>query len=290
MKYAPAWLRKIVVIDVETTGLSAFHDRIVELGIAVFENGRWTHRADYFVNPEGRVLKQEVVDVHGITTEMVMDAPPFYEIYNKIAPFLYDAVPIAYNTSFDRRFLTHAVTRTWPRHAFHTLPPALQLDTRWIDVNPLARWCVPNLPGGKYKLPKVAEHLGFDTNEAHRADADALLAGAVLLRLIGMTPELDWSYQATLERAHRADTEYNAKKFFWQKPDKTDPESAWLGNGRAIQVYECDICHAAAPGIFKKKGWTEPEGWAYYGREGAQRLTCSPACDNVAMWHNGVLR
>ena len=56
------WLRKIVVIDCETTGLSAWDDRIVELGIAVFENGRWTHRADYYVNPEGRVLRQEVID------------------------------------------------------------------------------------------------------------------------------------------------------------------------------------------------------------------------------------
>lgn len=280
------WMRKLVVLDVETTGLDAYQDRIVELGIAVFENGRWTHRADYFVNPEGRVLRQEVIDVHGITTEQVMDAPPFYEVFNKIAPYIYDAQPVAYNSSFDRRFLMHAVTRTWPRRAFHTLPPMLQMGVRWIDVCPLARWCVPELPGNKYKLTKVAEHLGFDTTEAHRADWDALLAGGMLLKFIGDNPTLDWSYQATLDRARRADAEYNAKKFFWRKPDKEDPESAWLGKGRAVQVYECDVCHAAAPGIFKKKGWTEPEYWAHFGHAPNQLLTCSPACDSVAFWHS----
>lgn len=277
-----------MVLDVETTGLDPYNDRIVELGIAVFENGRWVHRADYFVNPEGRVLRQEVIDVHGITHEQVMDAPPFYDIYNKIAPFLYDAVPVAYNTSFDRRFISHAVTRSWPRHAFHTLPPALQLDVRWIDVCPLARWCVPELPGNKYKLVKVAEYLGFDTREAHRADWDALLTGSVLLKLVNDNPKFDWSYQATIDRARRADTEYNAKRFFWNKPDQNDPESAWLGKGRPIQVYECDVCHTLAPGIFKKKGWTEPERWAHFGPSGRQRLTCSAACDNVAMWHEGA--
>lgn len=283
------WLKKLVVLDVETTGLDSFHDRIVEIGIAVMEHGRWIHQADYFVNPEGRVLRQEVTDVHGITTEQVMDAPPFYEVYNKLAPYLYDAQPIAYNTSFDRRFILHAVTRSWPRHAFQSLPPALQLDVRWIDVCPLARAVVPDLPGGKYKLVKVAEHLGFNTRDAHRADADALITGGVLLRLIQMSPQLDWSYAATLARARKADADYNAKKFFWSKPDKNDPESAWLGKGRDIQVYECDVCHRNAPGVFKKSGWTEPESWAYYGGVGevARRLTCSAACDNIAMWHNG---
>jgi hypothetical protein len=99
----------------------------------------------------------------------------FYEVFNKIAPYIYDAQPVAYNTSFDRRFLMHAVARTWPRRAFHTLPPMLQMGTRWIDVCPLARWCVPELPGGKYKLVKVAEHLGFDSKEAHRAGWAAIL-------------------------------------------------------------------------------------------------------------------
>lgn len=280
------WMKKLVVFDVETTGFDSYNDRIVEIGIAVFEGTRWTHRADYFVNPEGRVLRQEVIDVHGITTEQVMDAPPFYEVYNKIAPYLYDALPVAYNTSFDRRFITHAVTRTWPRSAFHDLPPCLQLGTRWLDVCPLARACLPDLPGGRYKLTKVAEHMGFDTKEAHRADWDALLAGGILLALMRNNPGLDWSWDATYKRAFDADVAYASRKFFWNKPDKDDPESAWLGKGKPVQLYECDVCHGVAPGKYTKRGWVEPDHWAHYG----SLLTCSSACDNVAMWHKGALR
>src|SRR5512134_3477570 len=210
------FLHKLVVIDVETTGLSPSWDRIVEIGIAVFERTRWTHRADFFVNPEGRVLKQEVIDVHGIRPAQVMNAPQFYEVWNSIAPWLYGATPVGYGGDFDRRFISQAIVRSWPRQMFGQLPPALMLDARWIDVCALSRWCVPDLPGNKYKLEKVAEHLGFDTREAHRADYDALLTGAILLKLMKDNPTFDWRYAATIDRQRRAASEYARKKFFWQ--------------------------------------------------------------------------
>lgn len=292
------WMRRFVVIDLETTGLSSTHDRITEIGIAIFENGRFTKVADYFVNPEGRVITDKITEITGIRVEDVMDAPPFWAVWNDIAPLLYDAVPIGWNAPFDRSFLFAAIARSWPRRAFSTLPWCLQPEVRWVDAQLLARdFFRDELGAGRgYKLEKVAEHVGMHFPEKHRADVDAHVTGGLLLHMVNQsmrTPgsALAWDWASMVERQQRAGYRYAAQQWFWNKKNPKAPEQAYLPKGQVVQVYECDVCHRMQPGLFLDKGagpgWTKPDYWIYYGGPSEQdRVACSDACATVAAWHS----
>lgn len=282
----PDWMQCMAVIDVETTGLDPAHDRITELGVARFEHGAWRHKG-LFVNPEGRKLSARITEVTGITQEQADAAPPFWQAYNEIAPLLYGATPVAYNRSFDRRFLLAAVVRAWPRVAFGVLPPALDPAVPWVDVLPLARYALgadmraaQGTPYPRFSLEHVATHLGFSTDDVHRADADALLTGGVLLRLYERFRDHgDWSLGATLERVVYADFLRAMRAFF--------KAGAALPPGVRFQASQCDVCAEVKPGRFvgdsrdsDKNGWTTPTQWYTH----AGRTFCSSVCETIERW------
>lgn len=302
------WMRRFVVIDIESTGLSPTHDRITELGFALFENGRWTKFGDYFVNTEGRAITAEITDLTGIRFEDVMNAPPFWQVWNEVAPHLYGAVPVGWNAPFDRAFLFSAVARSWPRHAFGELPWCLRPDVPWIDAQLLARSFFESEGLRSFKLSQIAERVGMYMPEKHRADADAHAAGSLLLHMVNQTREsaqsARWTTPAILERQRAAGCRYAQRQWFWRKKKqlKTVEEGAldrdqlepYLPDGQAVQVYECDVCHRMEAGVLRRESgglvWTKPQGWVYYGgpRVAADQCACSPACELVANWHVSV--
>lgn len=303
------WMKRMVVLDVETTGLSPTQDRITELGFALFENGRWTQFGDRFVNPEGRAVSAEITELTGVRFEDVMDAPPFWQAWNEIAPYVYNATPVAWNAPFDRAFIFNAIARSWPRHAFGELPWCLRPDVRWIDVQLLARAHFVERGGRNFKLGQIAQHVGMHAPEAHRADADAHTAGSLLLYMLNdelngqgsRNGPTQWTWPAVMERQQVAGYAYAAKQWFWRRKKNAkrvedgemerDELEPFLPHGQRVQVYECDVCHRMEAGVLKhgEKGglvWTKPPYWLYYGGPGvADQCACSPACELVASWH-----
>ena len=88
------------VIDVETTGLSAkTGDRILEIGVTrLTPDGKIVDTLDTLINP-GRAV--QATHVHGITDEMVRDAPDFRDIIPHLNTVLDGTVIAAHNASFD---------------------------------------------------------------------------------------------------------------------------------------------------------------------------------------------
>ena len=124
------------VIDLETTGLSPRHHRIVE--IAVIQTDHWGRQQATWttrVNPEGPV---GATHIHGITQADVANAPLFRELVPTIVSLLSGRALVAHNASFDLPFLAHEFHRAswlWPdvpqlctlRESKHFLP---QLNRR----------------------------------------------------------------------------------------------------------------------------------------------------------------
>jgi len=169
---------EIALLDVETTGRDAAHDRVIEVGIVVGRGGDVVARYNWLLNP-GISIPQEARDVHGITDEQVAAAPSFEAVAREIADALRGRVPAAYNADFDKTFLLSEYARLGRTEG--APPPALRRDVSWVD--PLV-WAREIQADQKSRaLAEVAQRLGIALDKAHRASEDAEAALRVLYAL-----------------------------------------------------------------------------------------------------------
>ena len=165
-----------IAFDLETTGLSAAMDRIVEIAAVRFlETGQEIARYQTLVNPE-RPVPSGAYAVHGLSDELLSHAPTAREILPAFLAFIGDACStslLAHNAAFDAGFLG-----TELEHAGLAIP-----DCKVIDTLPLSRMRLPML--SSHRLETIAKYLGLDPAGAHRAMADSLLVKQIWLRLEG---------------------------------------------------------------------------------------------------------
>lgn len=94
-----------VVFDLETTGLDTKNDRIVEIGAVRVRDGQITDEFATLVNPECEI-PQKVIDIHGITNEMVKDAPTIAEALLMFNEFIGGDILVGQNIrDFDLPFI-----------------------------------------------------------------------------------------------------------------------------------------------------------------------------------------
>lgn len=176
------------VIDFETTGRDPDTDRVIEIGLVTFVKGRVTSRESLLVNP-GVPVPAESRAVHGITDEELAGAPDFATIMPRVMELLQGKLPVAYNASFDRRFLLSEIARTSPKAMTPAdMPPAAREDVAWVDPLVWAREILKELQNRR--LTDVAQHLGIPLERAHRAAGDAEATGRVLLALAPQMPRI----------------------------------------------------------------------------------------------------
>jgi len=177
---------KLAVIDLETTGLSAEEDRIIEVGVVCLDKGKQIELKNWLVNP-GIPVPKQAQEIHKITDQELAEAPSFQEITDELCEILKGRLPVAYNADFDRGFLLAEYNRLSPDALPDAdLPPALQKDIEWID--PLV-WVRELQQSEKSKrLTDVCARLGIPLVQAHRAAGDAEATGTVLLTLAPQLP------------------------------------------------------------------------------------------------------
>lgn len=150
---------KFACLDTETTGLSPdTGGKICEIAVSVSQGGRVVEEFSTLLNP-GVPMLPEVVAIHGITNEMVADAPTFADILPRLLGVLDDCVIVAHNADFDLSFL-----RAEFAACGMNFPPYPVMDTL-----KLAR------KSGKFqrnRLGCIAEELGISNAGWHRAMAD----------------------------------------------------------------------------------------------------------------------
>lgn len=167
----------IGMLDVETTGLDPLEDRVTEVALTAMNPlGEVVASCSWLCNP-GKEIPPEVVELTGITNEMVMEAPTFGQIAGGLSSmFPEGALGAAYNARFDRTFLM----AEWARCG-HPVPNFMKAESEWIDPMVWARVHEPYAKGkGRYKLVNVAARLNVVPKTAHRALADTETAILVL--------------------------------------------------------------------------------------------------------------
>ncbi len=156
-----------VILDLETTGFSREHDRIVEIAAIRVHDGVITERFHQRVNPE-REIPEKVSAIHGIFDKDVADCPTIAEVMPEFLAFLGKAVLVAHNASFDVGFIRANVLRIGG-----SLPFYLVLDTL-----KLCKDYFPGLPS--YSQINLAKHFGIEVKKAHSADDDCLVCHELL--------------------------------------------------------------------------------------------------------------
>lgn len=158
-----------VVMDVETTGLyPARGDRVIELGAVVLNNGNILSEFTSLINC-GKVIPKTAHRVHGITAEMLLEAPPPEEVFPRFLEFLYRRTVVAHNAKFDIKFLRYELARL-----------GLGINSQYICTMKMSKKRFPHLPN--HKLETVAQHIlgELPTDlRLHRAMDDARLTAMV---------------------------------------------------------------------------------------------------------------
>lgn len=162
-----------VALDTETTSLDVRRGRILEIGAVGMANGRLVPDLQFssLVNPR-EPIPAESTAIHGITDEDVKSAEGFAAVYKRYRDFAGAHVVLGYGLSFDFAMLQREHERaglTWS-------PP------QFLDVRDLVRWVQPNLPNDS--LETVANWLGIEPVDRHRALPDALLTANAFLALL----------------------------------------------------------------------------------------------------------
>ena len=166
-----------VAFDLETTGLSSRHDRIIEIGAVLFRNGEQVDSFQTFVAP-GRKLERKIIDLTGITDQMLVGAPDISEALPKFLDFVGDRVLVAHNSDFDTGFIRQACKE-------------LGLDYHYTaaDTLILSQNLLPNL--SKFKLDVVSNALSLPDFDHHRANDDARTCGLIMAKLMEKLEEMD---------------------------------------------------------------------------------------------------
>lgn len=155
-----------VAVDIETTGPIPGHDSIIEIGAVRVSNGTVLGYFETLVRPS-RPIPPAIVELTGITDEMVADAPGVEEAIRAFRAFSEGAVLVAHNHRFDMGFLDYESERAGcgpiPRPVLDTLSLSRNL-------HPAER---------RHNLRDVSRRYRTSAAPTHRAFADALTTAEV---------------------------------------------------------------------------------------------------------------
>lgn len=161
---------QFVVLDVETTGLSPLHNRVIEICAVRVQRGAVGARFQTLVDP-GASVPPDIVRLTGITRAMLDGQPAFAAIAPALAAFLGADPVVAHNATFDYSFLREEFRRCGLEYSATTLCTAR-----------LGRRLLPGLR--RANLDALLLALDVPARAGHRADYDASATAAAFLKLL----------------------------------------------------------------------------------------------------------
>jgi DNA polymerase-3 subunit epsilon len=150
---------ELAVIDVETSGISAVYDRIIEVAVLRISKGELTEQSSTLVNPE-RAIPRYIERLTGITNEDLRGAPVFREIKDDLLRLLEGSILVAHNARFDYGFIRKEFERE--RIAF---------SAKCLCTVRLSRRLFPGYR--RHNLDSIIRRFDLDCANRHRAIGDA---------------------------------------------------------------------------------------------------------------------
>lgn len=172
--------RPLLFFDIESTGLNIPNDSIIELSfVKVFPDGKeevktWKIKPWDYEKQCQRPIDPSASKVNGITDDMLVDCPTFYEVADEVAEWLKDSDLAGFNsTKFDLPMLAEEFERV------ELAGKKLNVDLhspKMVDVQNIYHTMEPRNLKAAYRFYCGGE----DFDNAHTAEADTLATYAVL--------------------------------------------------------------------------------------------------------------
>ena len=171
----------IVAFDVETTGLSPSHDRIIEIAAVRFLEGEPIEKFHSYINPE-RPIPEETSNINHITDDMVATAPVIGQVLPSFEEFVGKSILVAHNLEFDLKFIYYSGSKIFEvkRKYIDTLGQAQRILKRGRGVY-------------DHKLGTLCEHYDIPMVNEHGALSDAFAAGCLFFELAGEKQDVFYS-------------------------------------------------------------------------------------------------
>lgn len=151
-----------IVFDLETTGLDAKTEEIIEIGAIKFKKGFTSHETFQALIKPNKKIPKKIIEITGITQAMVdADGEPLVDALKQFNEFIGDLRLVTFNAEFDMAFIRVAYQKEGLGKIYNPVSCALKMARQ--------AW-----PGRKsYKLESLAADGGFSDGKAHRAIEDA---------------------------------------------------------------------------------------------------------------------
>ncbi|MEU0334535.1 DEDDh family exonuclease [Streptomyces sp. NPDC006193] len=226
-QWPAAYPQGYAVVDVETTGL-ARDDRIISAAVYRLDaRGEVEDHWYTLVNPE---RDPGPVWIHGLTSEVLADAPLFADVAEEFAARLDGRVLVAHNAAFDWQMIAREYARV------RSAPPVRQ------RLCTIALSKQLGLPLPNHRLESLAAHFGVVQQRAHHALDDARVlaeafrpslraaaASGVRLPLLECRPLTEWS-EPSVPRQARAG--YGGHRSGSWRPSRKRPACPYPNPGR----------------------------------------------------------
>jgi DNA polymerase-3 subunit epsilon len=167
--------RQPLYLDTETTGIGP-QSEIIEVAVVDHDGGLLFSS---LVKPHGQI-EPDAFKVHGITPEMVQDAPSWPEVWELLMPILLNHVIGTYNSDFDLRMLRQTHQKYWlnwnlaDESFFCIMKLYARFAGQWDSRRGSYRW---------HSLEQAGRDCRIPLPNAHRASDDAQLARAVMMHM-----------------------------------------------------------------------------------------------------------
>jgi DNA polymerase III epsilon subunit family exonuclease len=166
-----------VVFDLETTGLSPDKgDQIVEIGACkIVEGFKLSKETFQSLVKTDKILSPRVTKIHGITNELIKDAPDICTAMYDFIDFARGSIPVAHNASKDVAFLRSVMNEYSITNPF----------TLFIDTLKMSRLIYPDYKS--HSLDFLIEKHSIKVSsrfKRHRALYDAEATAIIFTRMM----------------------------------------------------------------------------------------------------------
>lgn len=149
----------LIVVDIETTGISPTMNAITEIGALKIIDDEIVGTYSQLINPQA-IVTPKITEITGLTNEILKNEPILSEVYGDFLKFSEDLPLLGHNIMFDFSFLK-----------YHGNLLGYEFERKGLDTYKLANYYVPEI--GSKSLTSLISYFGINREYAHRAFHDA---------------------------------------------------------------------------------------------------------------------